>query len=107
VRFSVWNPGTAQFDYFETPELAQSSNAEKPSHLTSRTLGSTVEQAAWPLPAAAVPAGSGPHAEGRVAVHRGAAALAGDDDGLSLVKMGLLLAAGALGVKYLLPRRRR
>lgn len=106
MRFSVWNAGTRQFDYFENAE-PETTNSAKPTHLTSRTLGSTVEQSAWPLPANATPVGSGPHAIGRVAIAR-SSALGGDDGGtISLVKIGLLLAAGALGAKVLLPKRTR
>jgi hypothetical protein len=107
MRYSVFNPATMMFDYFETPEERTSVNAPAPTHLVSRTLGSTVEQAAWPLPADAAPIGSGPHAIGRVAIPAGRA-LAGDvGGGLSIAKGLLLAAAGALAVKVLAPRRKR
>jgi hypothetical protein len=106
VRFSVWNAGTQQFDYFEDG-VPETTNVAKPAHLTSRTLGSTVEQSAWPLPANATPVGSGPHAVGRVAIARSGALGADDGGTISLVKIGLLLAAGALGAKVLLPKRRK
>lgn len=106
MRYSVWNINTRQFDYFDTPEPQGATNTPKPDHIVARTLGSTVEQAAWPLPAGATPAGSGPHAIGRVAAVKRAGALGADDGGVSLVTGGLLLVAGALGVKYLLPKKR-
>lgn len=107
MRYSVWNVGTRQFDYYDTAEAVTQSNTPKPDHLVSRTLGSTVEQACWRLPAAAVPAGSGPHAMGRVAIEP-ARALGGDDGaGMPITKGVLLLIAGALGVKFLMPRGRR
>ena len=107
MRYSVWNPGSLEFDYYESPG-DERTNAAKPAHLRQRTLGSTVDQAAWPLPAGAVPAGSGPHAVGRVSVLR-SKALSGDDAGgtLSLVKAGLLAVTGFVAMKVLLPKRRK
>lgn len=107
MRYSVWNIGEGCFDYYDTPQQATSSNVEKPTHLVQRTLGATVEQAAWPLPSGAVLVGSGPHAEGRVAIHA-SMALAGDGGGgISTAKAALLLVAGAVAVKVLLPKKRR
>jgi len=105
MRYSVWRPGEAVFDYYDTPELATTSNVEKPAHLKARTLGATVEQASWPLPAGAVKVGTGPHAQGKIAI-RPSAALGASDGDLPIAKGLLLAAAGALAVKYLLPRPR-
>jgi hypothetical protein len=96
------------FDYYETPTPATSSNVGKPTHLKPRTLGATVEQACWPLPPDARPIGSGDQALGQIAIPAGRA-LGGDAGGagdLGLAKGLLLAAAGALAVKYLLPRGR-
>ena len=105
MRYSTWNPGTERFDYWETPEVATVTNAGKPDHLKPRTLGATVEQACWPLPANARPIGSGPHAVGKVAIHPRNALGASEGGGLPIGGL-LLAAAGALAVQHFLPRRR-
>lgn len=94
------------FDYWETPELPTGTNTPKPTHLKARELGATVEQACWPLPANARKVGSGEHAIGRVAIHP-SLALGASETSMPVAKGLLLLAAGALAVKYLLPRGRR
>lgn len=104
--YSVWNQGRRAYDYFEDDRLEKSANVPPPAHLTNRALGSTVEQASWPLPAGARPIGSGLHAVGRVAIAGGRAAL-GDLAEPGLVKAGLLLLAGALLIKFAVPRKRR
>jgi hypothetical protein len=107
VIYSVWNQGAGRFDYFEDGVPNAKANAPKPSHLVSRELGSTVDQAAWPLPAGARRTGSGSVAIGRVATRKSAAALG--DFVLSdspLIKAGLLLFAGALLVKFVVPKPR-
>lgn len=106
MMFSVWNQGVGAFDYFESGGRQASLNAPKPSHIVSRTLGSTVDQAAWPLPSAAKYVGSGPTAIGRVA-SRGGRALGADDGSMSTVKAVLLLGAGFLAWKVLVPGGRR
>lgn len=110
MRFSVWNQSLGAFDYYEGGVEQRVLNTEKPKHLVSRTLGSTVDQAAWPLPANARKIGSGPDAIGRVASRRMGGAL-GDDlggDNAQLVKAALLAGAGYLLWKYVVkaPRRR-
>ena len=107
MRYSVWNPGQRQFDYYDAAGTDDGAHAPKPTHLRSRALGSTVEQAAWPLPAGAVYVGTGDHAQGRVATTRAAALGASDEGGLGLVKIGLLVVAGAVGAKVLLGGKRR
>ena len=105
--YSVWNIGTGQFDYYETDQQPRRTNAGKPGHLRSRTLGMTVEQAAWPLPLGAVRTGSGPHAQGKVAIHPSEALGAASGGGMTAVKAFLLATAGAMGWKYLVGRRGR
>jgi len=107
--YSVWNPGTSQFDYFETNKLATKLNVEKPAHITQRTLGSTPEQAAWPLPRDARPIGTGPDAIGRVASHKSPRALGDATDNTNLAYAGALLVGGYLLWKYVVnpPRRKR
>lgn len=108
MRYSVWNQAARAFDYYDTPDADQRANVEAPTHLRARTLGLTVPQACWPLPAGAQPAGSGPVPQGRIAIHP-SSALGADDGGdkLSVTKGILLAIAGALGAKYLLPKRGR
>ncbi len=106
MMYSVWNQSAGAYDYFESPAQQASLNVEKPTHLVSRTLGSTIDQAAWPLPGDAKRVGSGEDAIGRVASIKGAAL--GDDfmDG-SAVKLGLLAASAILIWKYATKSRRR
>lgn len=104
--YSVWNQGAGVFDYFEDGALQTQLNVERPTHIAERTLGATVEQAAWPLPAAAKKTGSGAVPVGRIAAKKTGAALAGITDELSLVKIGLLGLAAYLAVKTLGPKKR-
>lgn len=106
MRYSVWNPAARAFDYYESAAVPLTTNAPKPDHLRSRTLGSTVEQAAWPLPSDAVKVGAGDVAMGRIAVTPAArrAALGAADGASGLVKAVALLGAGALAVHFLTKR---
>ena len=107
MRYSVWNVGTSAFDYFEDGRPQQKLNAPKPTHLRQRTLGSTVAQASWPLPADAQYIGSGENAIGMVAA-RASGALGDTTDNTSLVKAGLLIASAVLLWRYVVrPSRRR
>ena len=100
MTFSVWNQGSRQYDYYVSPNPETSANVESPSHLRARKLGSTPDQAAWPLPSNARHVGSGKQAHGRVA-SRGGSALGGvSDGGMGLVKFGMLLFSGFLVWKY-------
>lgn len=108
--YSVWNPGALNYDYFEDNTKAASINAPAPKHLVSRTLGSSVEQASWPLPANVRAVGSGDHAIGRVASRGSGGSSLGDlmpSD--PLIKAGLLLGSAYLLWRYVVkaPRRRR
>lgn len=110
MRYSVWSQPDRCYLYYEDARTEASANADRPGHLVSRTLGSTIDQAAWPMPAGAKLIGRGDRAIGRVAVPASVSARAalGDFGGSSsLVKAGLLLAAAGLAYKYLLPRRMR
>jgi hypothetical protein len=108
MRYSVWNVGKSTFDYYEDARVNPSQNTPKPGHLVNRALGSTVDQAAWPLPADARPIGSGDVAIGRVASRGSSSSALGDVLSQSpLVKAGLLLAAAILAYKYVLPKHRR
>jgi len=105
--YSVWNQGQGVFEYYEDGVPQTQLNVEKPSHIAERTLGATVEQAAWPLPPAARLTGHGPVPVGRIAARKSGVALAGLTDDLSLVKIGMLAGAAYIAVKTLGPRRRR
>lgn len=105
--YSVWQQAKGVFDYYQTPNGAAKLNTEKPSHLRNRTLGSTVDQAAWPLPANATLTGSGQQAVGRVATNKSSSAL-GDASSDSNTKILLLALSGFLLWKYVVkPGRRR
>lgn len=105
MMYSVWNQGLGAFDYYQCPKPQESLNAPRPTHLVSRTLGSTVDQAAWPLPGNVTHIGSGQHAVGRVATRNGSPLGATGGD-MSLVKAGLLFAAGVLAWRYVVRGRR-
>lgn len=111
MRFSVWNPAIRGYDYYESPSTPAATNAPKPTHLRERTLGATVEQAAWPLPADVVLVGTGNEAMGMIAVTaatRREALGAGDAaGGSSLVRVGAYLGAGAIIAKLLFGSRGR
>lgn len=109
MLYSVWNPSIRAFDYYDSPGTPALTNAPKPDHLRARELGSTIEQAAWPLPADAVKVGRGLQAQGMVAVTRQQRqqAMAGDDAPRSLLRSTLYLAGGALAAALLLGSRTR
>lgn len=67
--YSVWNHAVRRYDYYRTPETSAAVNAPTPKHLlgVGDDLGLAPEEAAWPLPANAVPAGSGKDPKGQVA----------------------------------------
>ena len=64
--YSVWNQAKQAFDYYQTNGVQKQVNTEKPSHLRSRKLGLTVNEAAWPVPSGAQLIGSGIMPRGRV-----------------------------------------
>jgi hypothetical protein len=66
MQYSVWNNGTRRYDYYSTTERG-SIHADSPDAGGTNQLGATPEQAAWPLPADARPAGSGEMPKGRIA----------------------------------------
>lgn len=98
--YSVWNQGVGAFDYFEDDSKQQSLNAPTPKHIGSRTLGSTIEQAAWPLPAVVRHIGSGPQAVGKVASRASGGSPLGAIVDNELAKAGLLLGCAFLMWKY-------
>jgi hypothetical protein len=107
VIYSVWNQGAGAFDYFEDDRVLDGLNAEKPEHIVARTLGSTVDQAAWPLPAAARPVGQGAVPIGRIAQRSGSVGALGDTAGFDAVTFGMLVLCGFVAWRVLTPRRRR
>jgi len=106
VIYSVWNQGAGTFDYYETTEQQNMLNVERPTHIQSRTLGSTVTQAAWPLPASARKVGQGPIPRGKIAARKSAAALGEVTTGSSVTKAALV-GFGALAACLVLGRRQR
>lgn len=65
--YSVWNQAAKAYDYYETPETADTANAPKPQHIPTGTIGATVDQIGWPLPSGAKKIGTGELPEGRIA----------------------------------------
>ena len=104
--YSCWNQGKGAYDYYEDAARQESLNAPSPKHLRSSSLGATVDQASWPLPAGARYVGSGAAAVGRVASRTGGAALGAMDLGSPTTKAFLLVVSAALAWKYLLKGRR-
>lgn len=104
--YSVWRQSTGDFAYFDDGQPQARLNVDKPSHLRDRALGSTIEQAAWPLPAGARPIGSGPVPVGLVASVGGLGL-----GGISLghisptAKAALLVVAGLVAWKVLGKRK--
>lgn len=98
--FSVWNQGGCCFDYFDDGKPQLTVNTEKPDHIQHRELGSTVEQAAWQLPAEARLVGHGHAPHGRIAMPAGQA-LGSDDNAMSSLKIGLLGLSALLAFKLL------
>ena len=70
MRYSVWNPATRSYDYYEAQGDA-SIHAGAPPRAASSALGATPEQAAWPLPEDARRVGSGEMPQGRIASRDG------------------------------------
>lgn len=64
--YSEWNQGRRQYDYFETPVGQFTANTPAPKHLRQRKLGTTVEQAGWPIPKNARHVGAGDYPRGRI-----------------------------------------
>lgn len=108
MRYSVWNSQQRLYDYYESASVPTTTNAPKPQHLSSRTLGATVEQAAWPLPSDARKVGQGELAVGMVAVTapQRQRALAGDAAPSHLLRGVGYIAAGALAASLIFGKRR-
>lgn len=104
--YSVWNQGNSAYDYYEDDVKQASLNAPTPKHLSNRTLGSTVDQAGWPLPAGARLVGSGPSAVGKVASRTSGRALGAVDLGSPTTKAALLVVSAVLIYKYVVKGRR-
>jgi hypothetical protein len=66
MKYSVWNPSTKRYDYYQAQGDARI-HAGAPPRSSTTELGATPEQAAWPLPVGAVKVGSGELPEGRIA----------------------------------------
>jgi hypothetical protein len=69
--YSVWNQGTRQYDYYRTTNVQNGANTPSPSHIRTKPLGSTIDQALWPLPTSSKKIGSGEFAKGRIASRQG------------------------------------
>lgn len=74
--YSVWEPGSRSYDYYQTPNAPPSAPVD-PRHLRARELGTAPEDAAWPLPDGAKWVGRGRMAKGTVARKGGLGDFAG------------------------------
>lgn len=102
MNYSVYNPSTRAFDYYQTSELAGVTHAgAPPKSILASSLGASPEQAAWTLPMSARKVGSGPVARGRVATKGALVPFAGFADApLPLIVL-------AIGGAYFWWRNRR
>lgn len=107
MQYSVFNVGTGAYDYYEDGREPSSVNTPSPTHVIDRTLGCTVDQAAWPLPADAKKIGTGPVAIGRVASMKRGGALGDVSLQSPMAKAGVLLGAAILLYKYVVKGKRR
>ena len=98
--YSVWNQAAGQYDYWRNGTAQATVNVEKPAHIVSRTLGSTIDQAAWPLPPDAVLVGHGAHPVGRIASRTSQAAALDGIAELATWRTGLLAAGAYLLWRY-------
>ncbi len=100
MTYSVYNPATRRYDYYETADPAPT-HASAPRAVPKRALGATPEEAAHRLPALARKVGSGALPKGRVA---STSALGGGalGDVADTMKKHPLLSAAAGAVAYLL-----
>lgn len=73
VIYSVWNPATRSYDYWQATERTGTHAPNPAPMIGSSELGATPEEAAWRLPAHARRIGSGDLPRGRIA------SLGGDD----------------------------
>ena len=108
MKYSVWDQGAGLYNYYEDKRVQTTLNTPAPDHITQRALGSTVTQAAWPLPPDAKKVGQGDVAIGRVAAAPGS--LFGLGDSVvekPLVKAGMLTAAAILIYKFVAKGGRR
>lgn len=97
MTYSVWNPLSKSYDYFETPVIGADLDSPNPRHIASRgtsELGFTVEDAAWPLPANAVRSGSGKAAQGMIAKRTQRSTMLGDFDISVPSAIGVYVAVG-------------
>jgi hypothetical protein len=69
VIYSVYNPDTHQYAYYRGPGPS-GTHAGSPKPRGKTELGSAPDDAAWKLPVAAVPIGSGSLPRGRIASTR-------------------------------------
>lgn len=68
MNYSVFNPQTKRYDYYQTQSSTSATHASAPSRsLMAHQLGATPEQAAWSLSSSATKTGEGDLAIGRVA----------------------------------------
>ena len=92
--YSVWDHARRVYDYYETPKTSSAINAPKPGHLRAATLGTTPDDAAWPLPSDARKIGEGKYPRGHIATRKGGLAGLGFLPDLTPTNMLLIGAFG-------------
>lgn len=65
--YSVWNYAKGAYDYYQGPPSGTTHAGTPPRARGKTQVGSTPEQAAWPLPVGAKKVGSGVNPQGRIA----------------------------------------
>lgn len=93
MTYSVYNYQTKKYDYFWSPESVRAHAPKPPTPSGVGALGSTPDQAAWPLPYGAKKIGSGDNPRGRIATSKGAMQTLGlgefsFDNSTNLIAMG-------------------
>lgn len=92
MRYSVWNQGARQYDYYETPEVQLGANTPSPKHIRAQDLGVPIDHASWPLPISAKKIGSGAMPQGRIASRKSGRPLgmiSMDSNMIGMVGLGL------------------
>ena len=100
VDFSVWNPTSLQYDYYQAPAGLRDGVIAPTPILSNRRLGLTPEEAARSLPSAAVQEGSGSMARGMIAGRHGTESPLGSLFGLDPGTMRMLFWIGGGYLAY-------
>ena len=108
--YSVWDHAERRYTYYQSAEKSSATSAPKPTHLQSKTLGCTPEEAAWPLPSGVVKVGTGKYPKGFISTEKkGVAAALGFFDITDIIasptKLLVVGAAGYFAWKYFIEEK--